>query len=613
MCGIAGCIAFDGADAHEVVARMVPQLAHRGPDGEGVWSEGTIAIGHRRLSIIDLETGKQPMSNEDGSVTITYNGELYNFMELRHELLRKGHAFRTSSDTEVIIHAYEEWGDACVERFRGMFSFGIVDTRNRRLFLARDHLGIKPLVYYSTRGRFAFASEIQALKAAADKPLEIDLQSIDQYLLLQYIPAPGSAYRQVRKLLPGHRMSVSFDGIIQEPEGYWRFAFSPVAGKTEEEWVEEVDAALRESVRAHLVSDVPFGAFLSGGVDSSAVVAYMAQLLDTPVETFSIGFEEAEFSELPFAEAVAKRWRTNHHVEIVKPDALAILPDLVRHYGEPFGDSSAVPTYYVCRMARRHVTMVLSGDGGDELFAGYQSHLEWIAYLTGTEPSKSLWRRAVYPVATRLFPERYPPRYPYGPTLRNWLRFNTYFSAPLRQRLWRGEHHRELTQLDRFEKAFEKGRDFSPVNKAQYWDIKTYLPFDILTKVDVASMMNSLEVRTPIIDVKVAEFAAQIPETFNIRQVDGVWAGKLLLKKLMEKYYPPEFLHRRKMGFSVPLAKWFTTGESSLAQVADRLLARNSEISEFFEPATVRRLVRFNRSEALWRLLFLEEWLSQNR
>lgn len=613
MCGIAGCITFDRANPSGLAEKMVSILSHRGPDGEGIWSQGNIAIGHRRLSIIDLETGKQPMSNEDGTVTITYNGELYNYKELRLELLRLGHTFRTSSDTEVIIHAYEQWCDACVEHFRGMFSFGIVDTRNRRLFLARDHLGIKPLVYYSSRGRFAFASEIQALKAAADEPLEVDLHSIDQFLWLQYIPAPNSIFRQVRKLLPGHRMSVTFDGNVSDPEEYWRLEFQAIKGKSEQDWQDEVDAALHESVKAHLVSDVPFGAFLSGGVDSSLVVAYMAQSLNTPVETFSIGFGESEYSELAYAETAARRWDTNHHVEIVKPDALGILPDLVRHYGEPFGDSSAVPTYYVSKMARRHATMVLSGDGGDEMFAGYQSYTDWLTYL-GREVHKPFWKKALYPLAVNLFPERYPPRHPHGASLDNWLRFVTYFPTPLRESLWKHEYRSAVCpKVDVFELEFYRAKNFSDIHKAQYLDIKTYLPFDILTKVDVASMMSSLEVRTPLVDVKVAELAAQIPSSLNTACYNGTWTGKRLLKKVMEKYYPADFVHREKMGFAVPVQKWFGSGGELHSEVVGRLTGRKSNIGEYFNQNMIRRVTAQNNFGHIWQLLFLEEWLAQNK
>ncbi len=608
MCGITGILRFKEAVGQEEIERMTAVLSRRGPDGAGTWLEGGVAIGHRRLSIIDLETGRQPMCNEDGTVWITYNGELYNFLELRQELISTGHTFRTHSDTEVIIHAYEEWGDDCVCRFRGMFAFAIVDKRQQRLFIARDQLGIKPLVYYAADGIFAFASEIQALRQIRGVKLDLDLQSLDHYLFLQYIPAPRTVFQQMQKLPPAHRMSVTFAGKIEEPRQYWSIAFTPDNTKSEAEWLEELDQVLRDSVKAHLVADVPFGAFLSGGVDSSAVVAYMAQILDRPVKTFSIGFEEDEYNELEFAEIAAKRWGTEHHVEIVKPDALAILPDLVRCYGEPFGDSSAIPSYYVAKMARQHVPMVLSGDGGDETFAGYNSHLAWMEWTSNSYP---LWKRCLWPIARKLFPHRYGWQPTPGPSLHNWLGIMQYMATATRQALWRPEHLGVVTaDVEAYSEAYAMTKGYSLAHTVQYLDMKTYLPFDILTKVDVVSMMNSLEVRTPIVDVRVAEFAATIPEQFNIRKnAAGKWQGKLLLKRLMERYYPAEFLHRRKMGFGVPIQKWFAPAGSLHNDLHERLLSRNSLICEYFEPKTIRQLVANNDSRLVWLLLFLEEWL----
>jgi len=614
MCGIAGIIRFNQPISSAEIEGMTSALAHRGPDGDGIWIEDNIALGHRRLAIIDLATGKQPMSNEDGSIWVSFNGEIYNFMELRRELTEKGHLFRTHSDTEVIVHAYEQWGDDCVKRFRGMFAYGIVDKIKKRIFLARDHLGIKPLVYYFDANCFAFASEIQALRQVDGVKLDLDLQGIDQYLWLQYIPAPRSVFKQIRKLPPAHRMSVTFDGRISEQEEYWRLEFRPDNRKTEAEWLVELEAVLYDSVKAHLISDVPFGAFLSGGVDSSAIVAYMAQILDKPVKTFSIGFEEEDFNELKFAHIAAKRWGTDHHVEIVKPDALAILPELVRHYGEPFGDSSAIPTFYVCRLARQYVPMVLTGDGGDEAFGGYHSYLAWMAYLQHESVQKRpLWRKALSPLAYRLFPERYPHLAKPSPTLTNWLGFINYMSKSWRIRLWRREYKfLAKNPLEVFEREFAHTTDYSGANKVQYMDIKTYLPFDILTKVDVASMIHSLEVRTPIVDKKVMEFAATIPEAINLNNnCGGAWQGKLLLKKLLTKYYSHDFLYRYKMGFAVPIQKWFARDGSLHDELRDRLLGSSSTLKEYFEPKTISVLIKANHTGPLWLLLFFEEWLRQ--
>jgi asparagine synthase (glutamine-hydrolysing) len=613
MCGIVGILYTDGAAAPcNVLSAMMDSLSHRGPDGEGSMVRDNVALGHRRLAIIDLQTGQQPICNEDGQVTVTFNGEIYNYRELAQELRSLGHIFRTNSDTEVIVHGWEQWGKNCVERFRGMFAFAIVDWREQVVFLARDHLGIKPLYYLQDLHRFAFASELQALHCLPDLQLDLDLQAIDQYLWLQYIPAPKTVFRQIRKLQPAHRMTVSFDGKVTGPEEYWQLEFRPNHSRTEAEWIEALDAVLRDSVRAHLVSDVPFGAFLSGGVDSSAVVAYMAQILDRPVRTFSIGFEETEFNELKYASQAAEKWETEHHVEIVRPNALEILPKLVSHYGEPFGDNSAIPTYYVSQMARRSVTMVLSGDGGDEAFAGYDSYrrwLQWLAYEGIPTPS---WRQRLRPFAERLMPERYPPR---QATLDSWLRFITFIPHYWRQKLWRDEYESlPMTSVEALENEFARTNGLSRCNVAQYLDIKSYLPYDILTKVDIASMIHSLEVRTPLTDVRVIEFAATIPETMNIcKNGTGHWEGKRLFKKVMQKYYPSEFLHRPKMGFAMPIAKWFAPEGALRGNVRERLLGSGSALQDFFHPNAIQELLTRNAVGPLWVLLFLEEWLRQNK
>lgn len=613
MCGIAGYINFDQTPVDQRdLASMVNSISHRGPDGEGMEVRHNVGIGHRRLAIIDLATGQQPIFNEDGQVAVTFNGEIYNYQELVKQLEAQGHIFLTRSDTEVIVHAWEEWGKACVERFRGMFAFAIVDWHKRVIFVARDHLGIKPLYYLHNSDRFAFASELQAFHCLPDLQLKLDLQAIDQYLLLKYIPAPRTAFQEIRKLPPAHSLTITFDGKVSGPEEYWRLEFRPDYRRSEAEWLEALDNVLRDSVRAHLVSDVPFGAFLSGGVDSSAVVAYMAQILEKPVRTFSIGFEEMEFNELEYARKVADQWQTEHHVEIVRPDALKILPQLVKHYGEPFGDSSAIPTYYVCQMARSSVPMVLSGDGGDEAFAGYNFYRRWLRWLAYEDTPGSAWRQKLRVVAERLMPARYPPR---KPTLTNWLHQRTFASTQRRQALWRAEYQSVLTApIDIFEQEFARTDGYSECNIAQHMDIKSYLPYDILTKVDVASMSHGLEVRTPITDVRVIEFAATIPESLNIQRNGGSKGdGKVLLKKVMQRYYPVDFLQRPKMGFGVPIQKWFAPDGALRQKIQERLLDPNSALLEFFEPTMISRLLAKNSIRPLWRMLFLEEWLRQNK
>lgn len=598
MCGIAG-ILCPGAprSAQTLIGRMTDAQRHRGPDGEGVRLLGCAALGHRRLSILDLAGGGQPMSNADGRLWITYNGELYNHLDLRRELETLGHSFRTRSDTEVVVHAYEQWADDCVLRLRGMFAFAVHDAVRGRIFLARDHFGIKPLFYCSAPGLFAFASEAQGLLALPGVGGALDLDAINQYLWLQYIPAPASAWKDIRKLPPAQRMSVDLDGSIHEPEEYWEFRFQPDPSPSADDWLEELDATLMESVRAHMMADVPFGAFLSGGVDSAAVVACMARQMDAPVRTFSIGFAEERFNELSFARQVARRWGLDHHEEIVRPDALALLPDLVRHYGEPFGDSSAIPTYYVSRLARRQVPLVLSGDGGDELFGGYDSYRAW---MSGHEPGEP-----ADPDATGA-----------DGVLRAWMGNIHYFSGDYRQRLWLPELH-AFSDIppEAFARAFRAARGGTRCHMAQTVDARTYLPFDILTKVDVASMMHGLEVRTPLVDLRVAGLAARMPETLNVGRAPGTgqWRGKLLLKRLMERFYPAELLHRPKQGFAMPLAQWFAPGGALRPTVERRLLGADSQLWEFFARPVVEKIIQVNAAGPIWVLLVLEEWLRQEK
>lgn len=588
MCGITGILGKNKRPIEKhVLEAMTHALSHRGPDGYGTEIIENIGLGHRRLSIIDLETGAQPMSNENGTIRITFNGEIYNYRELRRQMEREGRRFRTQSDTEVIIHAYEKWGEDCVKYFRGMFAFGITDTRQRQIFLARDHFGIKPLYYLDNGDWFAFASEIQALKLIPSVSFDIDLLALDRYLWLQYIPAPLSIFKQIKKLPPASRVRTSFDGNMMPVETYWEPEFLPDEKRNEAEWLEEWETVVKESVHAHLVSDVPFGAFLSGGIDSAATTAYMVQLMDQPVKTFSIGFEEPEFNELPYARQVADQWNTEHYEEIVKPDALEILPKLVQHYGEPFGDSSAIPTYYLANFAKQYVPMVLSGDGGDELFAGYRSYMGWMAAIHDDKEECSLER---------------------------WLTFINYMPFSLRRSLWRGElKHLAYFPLSEFERDFEKTRNLSPAHTAQYMDIKTYLPFDILTKVDVAAMIHGLEVRTPLVDVKVAELALKIPAQFNIKKnSSGEWTGKLLSKKAMRKYYAADFLNRPKTGFRCPLKKWFKEQGQLENFLKDSLLNPDAKLREYFDGKKIAAVTNGNNTGGQWLLLFLEEWLKQN-
>lgn len=610
MCGIAGVVRRDGSPVDpDTIRAMNRALRHRGPDGEGEWIEGAVGLGNRRLAIIDPAGGQQPMSNEDGSLWLTFNGEIYNFRELQHTLRQQGHRFRTASDSEVILHAYEQWGHDCVRHLRGMFAFGIVDRIRRELFLARDHFGIKPLyVSYSKRG-IAFASEIQALLVLPDADLTLDLRAIDQYLRLGYIPAPRTAYCRVRKIPPSHRLTVSLSEESGPPERYWQAELPSVRARDEGELEEELDAVLRESVRSHLVADVPYGAFLSGGVDSSAIVSYMVEALGKTFPVFTIGFEEGDFSEVSFAKAAAQRWGLEHHVEVVRPDALEILPLLVRHYGEPFADSSAIPTYYLSRLARGRVPMVLSGDGGDEFFLGYENYARWLWWLSfdGSSPVKNRIR----PLARRVWPQRFPAR---EPSLESWLDFVSIMPTPLRRALWR-EEYRSITRLEveSFHASYETVASQPPAAKAAHLDRLTYLPDDILSKVDVASMANGLEVRTPLVDLKVAAFAAALPEHVNMRRCrDRRWEGKLLLKRLLGRYLPEEHVRRPKKGFSIPIDDWFRSGTRLHRVLDDRISDPRSSLHQLFDKEAMRAIAVGSRGSRSWQLLVLDEWFREN-
>ncbi len=591
MCGIAGILAPYPADRLRAGAvALADAQRHRGPDGAGVHVQGPVALAHRRLSIIDLEAGAQPLANEDNNVWITFNGEIYNYRELRRTLEQRGHHFRTQSDTEVIVHAYEEWGDRCVTQLRGMFAFAIADARRQRVFLARDQFGIKPLVYVDQPGLFAFASELQAFHRLAELQTDLDVRALDEYLALQYIPAPRSVYKQVRKLPPGHTMSVDYDGRVHGPQRYWRPEFRPDTFRSQAEWLEAFDATLRDSVQAHMIADVPVGAFLSGGLDSTGVVAMAQEIATQPIHTYSIGFTDPAHDESAWSAEAAARLNTVHTCEVLEVDALSSLSALVQHYGEPFGDSSAVATMAVSRLAARDVKTVLTGDGGDEGLAGYHSHmlwLQWVSQQGGT-------------MLTR-------------PPVEAWQQFIQYCDPHTRNRLWAGAHHDEtLLPIESFEQAWTEARDLGVVQRVQYLDAMTYLPYDILTKVDIASMAHSLETRTPLVDVAVWDLITQMPEKANIG-VDplGQLTGKHVLKQLLSRYFPDRFVHRKKQGFGVPLARWFAPDGDARAFVEDRLLGQDSRLRTLFDPSPARDLLRNGQHGPVWVLLVLEEWLRQ--
>ncbi|MDI1355069.1 MAG: asparagine synthase (glutamine-hydrolyzing) [bacterium] len=602
MCGIAGYISLKGQSHGHIVESMTHSIKHRGPDGFGFKSIDNVSIGHRRLSIIDLETGAQPMSNASETVWITYNGELYNYGELKNELEKSGIRFKTNSDTEVIVYSYQTWGVSCLQKFRGMFAFGIIDLNKRQIFLARDHFGIKPIYIYQDVASIAFGSEMQQFNLVPSFNKQINYSALDDYLWLQYIPAPKTIFKHVQNLKPAHYCTISFEGIISEQKEYWNVNFAKKENKTKGEWLEATSAAINEAVKVHLVSDVPFGAFLSGGIDSTTVVKYMSANLPQPVKTFSIGFEEEEYNELSYALIASKKYQTEHYTEIVRPDALGILPDLVRHYGEPFGDSSCIPTYYVCKLAKQHVTMVLSGDGGDECFGGY--------------PSYSAWMRNIDLITDRSLKGRLKAVLNPGASARKeldeWMQIIQCLNLDWRNKIW----NKEINKGGRIEESifaslYKQTSKMGYANKVQYMDMKTYMPFDILPKVDVASMMHGLEVRTPLIDRKVWEYAAGIPEEMLINKTSGNWEGKLLLKQLLEKDFRSDFIYRPKKGFAVPLSKWFSSNGELSQVIQEKVLAKDSLINTIFDVEVVAQIYRENNLDAVWLLLFLEEWLNQ--
>ena len=619
MCGIAGALSVDGGLTRETLAGALGSLIHRGPDGEGTWSDGLCALAQRRLAIIDLtEAGQAPLSNEDGSVWVTHNGEIYNFAALRSDLEKRGHRFRSHCDTEVIVHAYEEWGSTCVDRFRGMFAFAVWDANERRLFLARDRVGKKPLFYALTPNSFHFASEIQGMLAFPDVDRgEVDLAALDEYLSYGYIPAPRTGFTGISKLEPGTTLTVDLrDRLSVDHRRYWDLDYEPKSSQDMAEAAERVRGELTEAVRLRLISDVPLGAFLSGGIDSSIVVGLMAQLSTHRVRTFSIGFSERAFNELEHARRIAERWDCDHTEEIVEPDALSILPMLVRHYGEPYADSSAIPTFYVAQAARRSVTVALNGDGGDESFGGYQRY--WAmklaaqvgrfpgadrlgALVGGTVAARD--RRSAAGRVGRFFDSAsLPPADRYA----RWV---GYVDGTLKDELYSDD----LRSASRggnllLHALFDRHGSLSAVDQAMAVDVRTYLPYDLLVKVDIAAMACSLEARSPFLDHEVMELAARLPTSLKVRGR----TGKVILREAFADLLPKENVRRPKMGFGVPVGDWLRGPVQSLLR--DCLLSDQAASRGYFQKATLARLVdehvsgRVDRTPQLWSLLMLELW-----
>ena len=618
MCGIFGSIALHRPITDgdlRAVQQGTSLLAHRGPDADGITTEGQVCFGHRRLSIVDVSGGAQPMWSTDRTGLISYNGEVYNFDALERELGVSGRRFVTRSDTEAVLNAYLEWGPDCAQRLRGMFAFAAADFAKQQVLLARDRLGKKPLYYTVRNGVLTWSSELEPLYRSVG-PFTIDLEALDSYLAWQYIAAPRTIYKEVRALPPGHVAVVDLRSGKIEERRYWHLQFTEDRSVSIDEWGERLDATIRDAVSVRFMSDVPFGAFLSGGVDSSLVVAYMSELMEEPVKTFTIGFREAEWSEVEYAEMAARITKTDHHMEVVEPESLALLPLLVRHYGQPFADASAIPTYYVSKVASRHVKMVLSGDGGDESFAGYNSYEYVVGQLrNAARPSsvkgKTNWFREVARYAYRRM-----QRAAFAPPLIDELYREQsvtahHFWPEHRRRLFRPELRYVVREVDTERRALLELSNAPILTRLQYLDLMMYLPFDILTKVDVAAMANSLEIRVPLLDHHVVELAATMPEALKLKPLaDGV-ERKHILKKLARRWYPPELVDRKKMGFGVPVGDWMA-GE--LREATAQRLFNSPVLPRLFDMAYIselweRHVAQRDQTNQIWNLLFLEEWL----
>ena len=616
MCGIAGMLAAnpEAVPDTEAVRRMCDALVHRGPDDQGYLRDGPCALGHRRLSIIDLRPeGAQPMTNEDGSIAVVVNGEIYNFQELRRELEAKGHRFKSRSDSEVLLHLYEEEGVSFLDRLRGMFALALWDGPRRRLVLARDRFGKKPLFYHAGPEGLLFASELGALAASNHFDRRPNIDAIDSFLCLQYVPSPSTAFEAVHKLPPGCRL-ICEDERIGEPERYFELRFDQPTSGSLPELTERLHAQIEDAVRVRMVSDVPLGAFLSGGVDSSLIVAMMAKQSSQPVKTFAVGFTNKDFSELPYARMVAERYGTDHHEIVVQPDMASVVPELVRHYGEPFADSSALPTWYLCEYTRTGVTVALSGDGGDEAFCGYRRYTHsrtaralrrlpaplpsLLAKAIGSIPIpgaqqvRDFGRRLMEPEHVRFLGlAAHIPREDrlalYGPAMR--ARFA---HDPVARRF--GELYADSTALD-------------PVNRLLDLDIQTYLTDDILTKVDIASMAHSLEVRCPLVDQDLMLFAASLPGEMKLRGL----TTKFILREVAKPLLPEQILTRSKRGFGLPVDRWMREDLEPMSR--DVLLDQTARERGIFDPPSVEALLRQHqggepRGDQIWALMMLELW-----
>jgi len=628
MCGIVGI--FDTTGQREIAERLLSQMNqtqfHRGPDEGGIHIEAGLGFGHRRLSIIDLASGQQPLFNEDHTVVVTYNDEIYNFPELSEELKSLGHQFRTHSDTEVIVHAWEQWGESCVDRFRGMFAFAVWDRNRQTLFLARDRLGIKPLFYsLLPDGQFIFGSELKSLKVHPGLSHEIDPAAVEEYFTFGYIPEPRTIFKGVHKLSPGFSLTLRRGQAMPEPRQYWDVGFKLHESMSEQQAGEELISRLREAVKIRMVAEVPLGAFLSGGVDSSAVVGLMAGLSDNPVNTCSISFGDPKFNESQYAAIVANQFKTAHRVEQVDPDDFDLIDHLADLYDEPYADSSALPTYRVCELAKKEVTVVLSGDGGDENLAGYRRY-RWHTYeerMRSMIP-ESIRRPlfgtlgSIYPKADwapRIFRAKSTFESMARDTLQGYMHSVSILSNQMRSQLFSDKLKSDLQgyhAIEVFRRHAAKAPTDHPLSLVQYLDLKTYLVGDILTKVDRASMAHALEVRVPILDHQLVDWISGLSPDLKLKGKEG----KYIFKKTLEPMLPDEILYRQKMGFAVPLAGWFRGPLRE--KVRSNLLSSEMLESGLFNQRYLETLVDQHQSglrdysASIWTLLMFHSFLKKH-
>ncbi len=612
MCGICGvCMTDPSAPvSRDLVRAMTDRLRHRGPDGEGLLIKNNVGFGHRRLSIIDLEGGDQPIFNETGDIGIVFNGEIYNYVELMDWLIKKGHQFRTRSDTEVIVHLYEEFGPKCVERLRGMFAFAIWDARDGSVLLARDRFGIKPLYYAAADDRLVFASELKSILTDKSVAGSVDGGSLEEYLVYGYVPGDRCIVQGVSKLPPGATLQWRNGSIVVE--NYWRASVAVDDSADEQSNRDDIARVLSEAVRIHLRSDVPFGVLLSGGVDSAMMVAIATRELGRSVKTFTIGFDEEDFDEVVVARLTAERYKTDHHELVVRKQDLSVLPEIVWHLDEPFADPSAVPTYYVCREAARHVKVCLTGDGADEIFGGYGRYRRAMSYrLVDWLPGR-LRSAVCVPVAAAMpqsmFGKGFVERVGSSGAGRYLATIGIF--TPLECAALVGSNRDEATtRLTRWLAPYFGDETVDTLRMLQLADQNTYLPDDILVKADRMSMQNSLELRPPFLDHEVAEIANRMPSSLKVR--DGV--GKAVLRDIARDLIPPEVLRRKKTGFGIPIKHWFRGDYEATAR--ETLLASSSRLSRFVDQRLVERMIVDHQkgmrdlSRRIWSLLILEQWL----